>query len=116
VADRVLDELERDLAEAEEWSDLGRLDALRAERDALVDELAAATGLGGRARSSGSSHERARVAATKAITAAIERIGTVNAPLGAHLRAAIRTGTHCSYQPAPGEERAWILDQPAAPR
>lgn len=67
-----LGELEHDLAEAEDWSDLGRLDALHAERDALVDELAAATGLGGRIRSSGSSQERARVAATKAITAAIE--------------------------------------------
>lgn len=105
-----LDELERDIAEAEEWSDLGRLDALRAERDALAGELSAATGLGGRARSSGSSQERARVAATKAISAAIARIGAVNAPVGAHLRAAIHTGTYCIYRPAAGEAPDWLLD------
>ena len=45
-----LRDLDEELAEAEEWSDLGRLDALRTERDALLDELARATGLGGRAR------------------------------------------------------------------
>jgi hypothetical protein len=43
---RRLCDIERDLTEAE-WFDVGRLDALHAERDALVGELAAATGLGG---------------------------------------------------------------------
>ncbi|WP_445183264.1 hypothetical protein ACTXG6_32690 [Pseudonocardia sp. Cha107L01] len=112
---RRLSDIERDLTEAEDWSDVGRLDALHAERDALVGELAAATGLGGRARVTGSSHERARVAATKAITAAIDRIATVDAPLGRHLRATIRTGLHCSYQPAPDDKRDWILDQRPQP-
>jgi tetratricopeptide (TPR) repeat protein len=106
-----LSDIERDLTEAEEWSDIGRLDALHAERDALIGELATATGLGGRARVTGSSHERARVAATKAITAAIDRITTVDEPLGRHLRATIRTGLHCSYQSAPDDKRDWILDQ-----
>jgi uncharacterized membrane protein len=114
---RRLADIERDLTEAEEWSDLGRFDALHAERDALVGELAAATGLGGRARLTGSSHERARVAATKAITAAIDRLATIDAPLGRHLRATIRTGLHCSYQPDPDDTRDWILDErPRPPR
>jgi uncharacterized membrane protein len=108
---RRLRDIERDLAEAEEWSDVGRLDALHAERDALVGELAAAVGLGGRARVIGSSHERARVSATKAITAAIDRIATVDAQLGRYLRATIRTGLQCSYQPDPDDKRDWILDQ-----
>jgi tetratricopeptide (TPR) repeat protein len=112
---RRLSDIERDLTEAQDWSDLGRLDALHAERDALVGELTAATGLGGRARVTGSSHERARVAATKAITAAIDRIATVDAPLGRHLQATIRTGLHCSYQPAIDDERDWILDQRPQP-
>ena len=107
---RRLRDIECDLTEAEEWSDVGRLDALHAERDALVGELAAAAGLGGRARVTGSSHERARVAATKAITAAVDRIATVDAPLGRHLRATIRTGLHCSYQPDPDDKQNWILD------
>ena len=109
---RRLGDIERDLAEAQEWSDLGRLDALHAERDALVGELAAASGLGGRPRVVGSSHERARVAATKAITAAIDRVITVDAPLGRHLRATIHTGLHCRYQPDPDDRRDWVLDPP----
>jgi hypothetical protein len=96
-------------------SDVGQLDALHAERDALVGELAAAAGLGGRSRVTGSSHERARVSATKAITAAIDRIATVDAPLGRHLRATIRTGLQCSYQPDPDDKRDWILNQPPHP-
>jgi hypothetical protein len=58
----------------------------------------------------GSSHERARVAATKAITAAIDCISTVDAPLGRHLRATIRTGLQCSYQSDPDDTPSWILD------
>jgi hypothetical protein len=102
--------IERDLAEAEEWSDIGRLDTLHAERDALIGELAAAAGLGGRSRVTGSSQERARVAATKAINAAIDRILTVDEPLGRHLRAATHTGQYCTYQPDLHDQRDWILD------
>jgi len=43
-----LRDLEQELSQAEDWSDIGRLDSLHAERDALLDELARATGLGGR--------------------------------------------------------------------
>jgi hypothetical protein len=52
----------------------------------------------------------ARVAATKAITPAIDRIATVDGPLGRHLRATIRTGLQCSYQPDPDDKQDWILD------
>ncbi|WP_347352685.1 hypothetical protein [Intrasporangium sp.] len=105
-----LRDLDHELAEAEDWSDLGRRDTLHAERSALIDELAAATGLGGRARPQGSSHERARVAATKAITAGIDRITTVNPPLGRYLRTTIHTGGQCSYQPDAHDQPDWILD------
>jgi hypothetical protein len=104
-----LRDLERDLAEAEEWSDLGRIDAIRAERDALLDELARSTALGGRSRTTGSSQERARVATRKAISAAIDRIGTVDRALGRHLRTSIRTGLSCSYDPEPADTLDWIL-------
>lgn len=107
---RRLVDIEQDLTEAEEWSDIGRRDALRAERDALLHELAAATGFGGRDRSTGSSRERARVAVTKAITAAIDRIATVDESLGRYLRGTIHTGLHCCYQPDPDEQRDWVLD------
>jgi len=35
------------MTEADEWSDLGRQDSIRGERDALLTELARATGLAG---------------------------------------------------------------------
>ena len=105
-----LRDLDQELTEAEQWSDLGRLDALRTERDALLDELARATGLGGRARPAGSSQERARIAVKKAISAATDRIATVDQPLARHLRAGIHTGLNCSYEPDPAGSLDWVLD------
>ena len=102
--------LDEELSEAEDWSDSGRVEILRTERDALLNELSVATGLGGRARTSGSSHERARVAATKAINTAIERITTVDGSLGRHLRTGIHTGTMCSYRPQGDDDLVWIVD------
>ena len=43
-----LNDLDADIAEADDWSDPARREVLEAERDALVDELTAAAGLGGR--------------------------------------------------------------------
>ena len=105
-----LRDLDQELSEAEDWSDIGRLDSLRAERGALLDELARATGLGRRARTAGSSQERARVAVKKAISAATSRIATIDAPLGRHLQTRIHTGLDCSYEPEPADDLDWVLD------
>jgi hypothetical protein len=105
-----LGDLEQEITEAEEWSDIGRLDASRAARDALLDELARATGLGGRARTTGSSQERARVAVKKAISAAMDRIVAVDEPLAQHLRSAVHTGFSCRYEPEAGSKLVWVLD------
>jgi hypothetical protein len=59
---RRLAEIDADLDEARSWADTGRAAKLAAERDALLDQLRAATGLGGRPRVPGSVHERARIA------------------------------------------------------
>ena len=105
-----LKDLDADIAEADDWSDPARREVLEAERNALVDELMAATGLGGRKRTVGSNRERARVAATKALTTAIDRITAVDEPIGRHLQRSIHTGSSCTYQPD-GEHRVdWILD------
>jgi hypothetical protein len=104
-----LNDLDTEIAEAEEWSDSGRRDSLEAERDALVDELMAATGLGGRERAAGSSRERARVAATKAITTAMDRISAVDQSVGRHLQRTIQTGSSCTYQPDRDRPVEWIL-------
>jgi hypothetical protein len=105
-----LRDLDSELAEAEQWSDIGRADSLSKERDALLEELARAAGLAGRARTAGSSAERARVAAKKAISSAIDRIATVDEPLARHLQACIHTGLTCTYEPDPVDNLDWILD------
>ena len=65
----------------------------------MLDELGAATGLGGRRRSAASTRERARSTVGWRIRAALARIAEVHPELGEHLRAAVRTGARCSYRP-----------------
>jgi (E)-4-hydroxy-3-methylbut-2-enyl-diphosphate synthase len=88
-----LAELDAELDEARAWQDLGRAERVEAERAALVRELGAATGLGGRRRRLGDETERARKTVTARIRDALERIERAHPPLGAHLRAAVSTGT-----------------------
>jgi hypothetical protein len=92
-------DLDEELAEADEWHDTERASRLRAEKDFLVRELAAATGLGGRPRQLGSESERARLNVTRAIRTAIARIRDRAPDAAAHLDQAVRTGTRCSYHP-----------------
>jgi hypothetical protein len=70
-----------------------------AERDWLMAELTATTGLGGRTRRFPDSVERARIAVGKAIRRAIARIHTVDPFIGEHLQRSVHTGVRCSYQP-----------------
>ncbi len=94
--------LDEDLAEAEQWNDTERASRLRAEKDFLVHELAAATGLGGRPRRLGAESERARLNVTRAIRSAIVRIRDRAPAAAVHLDQAVRTGTRCSYSPPDG--------------
>jgi hypothetical protein len=94
-----LADLDAELAEAEGWNDTERASRLRAEKDFLVRELAAATGLGGRPRQLGSESERARLNVTRAIRTAIARIRDHAPDAAAHLDVAVRTGSRCCYAP-----------------
>jgi hypothetical protein len=96
---RRLDELDRDLADAEAAADLGHVERLRAERRMFADQLAAAIGLGGRPRIAGDPADRARKAVTMRIRAAVRAIEAQDAALARHLRNAVRTGRLCSYEP-----------------
>lgn len=98
-------ELERDVEEAEQHSDIERASRARAERDLLVEELKSATGLGGRSRRLGDDVERARKAVTMRLRASIRRIRAEHPELGRHLERAIRTGARCSYDPE--RETTW---------
>jgi hypothetical protein len=88
-----------ELAELADGADPGRADAVRAERDWVITELAAATGLAGRARRFPDEAERARIAVGKAIRRTLERIHAADPVIGAHLRDTVRTGMRCTYRP-----------------
>jgi hypothetical protein len=94
-----LRELEEAAAEADAAADIGRSARVAAERDALVEALTQAYGLGGRVRRAGSDAERARTAVTARIKDAIRRIGEAHPDLGRHLARSVRTGTFCVYEP-----------------
>jgi hypothetical protein len=94
-----LRELEEAAAEADAAADIGRSARIATERDALVEALTQAYGLGGRVRRAGSDAERARTAVTARIRDAIRRIGAAHPELGRHLARAVRTGTFCVYDP-----------------
>ncbi len=98
-----------ELAEAERANDRGRAEVLREEVELLSDELSSAFGLGGRARRAGSTRERARVAVTRAIKYAIDKIAAHDATLAEHLRASVRTGTLVSYRPSSRDPVVWEL-------
>jgi non-specific serine/threonine protein kinase len=104
---RRLDDLRRDLEEAERFNDTGRAERAREEMGALTEQLAAAVGLGGRNRRIGSGAERARSAVTKRIKSSIKRIGETIPSLGSHLATRVRTGYFCSYSPHPERPVAW---------
>ncbi|HEY3513397.1 AAA family ATPase [Kribbella sp. NPDC051137] len=94
---RRLLELEEELTEV---TDPARAERLRDEREFLAHELASALGLGGRARSAGDPVERSRKAVSMRIGVAVKAIERVHPALGRHLRASIRTGRQCVYEPA----------------
>lgn len=104
-----LEELNDELEEARAYNDLERAAKAQAEMDALVEQLAAGVGLGGRDRRAASQAERARVNVTKAVKAGIASIGHHHPTLGQHLAITVRTGTFCSYQLDPSRPVTWRL-------
>jgi len=92
-------DLRDDLEAAEADADIARAELARAEMDAIASELAAALGLGGRARSAGHPAERARKAVTQRIRNSLKRLADVHPELAAHLDRSIRTGQFCTYRP-----------------
>ena len=83
---------------------------LTVERDALLDQLRTAAGLGGRKRHAGASSERARIAVRKAIATALTQIDEHAPDVARLLRDAIHTGVTCRYDPNPDYPVRWITD------
>jgi predicted ATPase len=102
-----LADLQQEIADADAGNDLERASRAREEREFLVAELAAALGLGGRARKMLDPSERARKAVTGRVREAISHIEKAHLELGRHLRRSVRTGSFCLYDPpAP---TGWLL-------
>ena len=78
---RRLRDIDAELDEARDWADEARVTRLELEREALLREVGAATGLASRRRRFGSADERARVAVRKAISAALARVAQQDAAL-----------------------------------
>lgn len=102
-----LQDLTEELEEAQGFNDPERAARAQDEIDALVSQLAGAVGLGGRDRKAASQVERARVNITKGVKEAVRRIEKNHAPLGEHLRTAVRTGVYCAYLPDPRLRISW---------
>jgi tetratricopeptide (TPR) repeat protein len=92
-------DLHLEIDDARRTNDPFRAERAETELDALVEQLSAAFGLGGRARATGATAERARSTVTARIRATIRQAGTVHPELGRHLQNAVRTGTWCGYRP-----------------
>ena len=99
--------IDAELDLADRRGDAAAATKLVTERDALVDALRRATGLGGRARRIDDASERARVNVTRNLRRAIDQITKVAPGAGLHLAASIRTGTLCRYEPRPGGPAGW---------
>ena len=99
--------LTAELDAADRVGDRATAERVDAERQALLRELSQAAGLGGRDRLAAPEAERARVNVTRTLRAAIERVAADAPGVAAHLRASIRTGAACRYEPALGGPTRW---------
>ena len=100
---RRLAELAAELEDAERSNDIGRIPVVRSEIDALTEQLASVA----RSPRIASHAERARVAVTKGLSAAIGRIARRHPALGEHLRVTVKRGYSCMYAPDPRVSIRW---------
>jgi len=91
-----LRERERD---AEEAADDAQAARIRAEIEAIAEQLAQGLGLGGRHRRAASAVERARSNVQRRVKDAVRRIEEQDPELGRYLTWTVRTGTFCVFDP-----------------
>jgi hypothetical protein len=93
-----LQEIDEEFEEATSFNDPARQEKLGDERQAILDQIKSAQGLGGRVRQKFDA-ERSRKTVCKAISRAIEAIEKVHPELGLHLHKSINLGLEVSYSP-----------------
>ncbi|WP_405457925.1 ATP-binding protein [Streptomyces globisporus] len=94
-----LDRLDAEIDRAAARDDTQQVEKYGRERQALLDELRTAAGLGGRTRRLGDQTERARKTVTARIRDTLRKLDTLHPALAAHLKASVTTGTTCAYRP-----------------
>jgi len=99
--------LHEDIEQADQHGDAIASRSATAELDALLRELSAAGGLGGRDRRLGDQVERARKTVSARIHDSLRRVAAIHPELGSHLEASISLGVRCSYRPV--EPVVWRL-------
>jgi hypothetical protein len=92
-------ELQEEIQEAERNNDLGRAQKLKEDLHAVTEEVARATGLGGRNRKAADDRERARQSVSAAIHRALRAIKKEHEPLWKHLKNSLKIGEFLAYQP-----------------
>lgn len=104
-----IEALRGDIDDAVAGERLEVAEALQDELDQLVVQLAQAFGLGGRDRMAASAAERSRLNVTRALRAALARLGEAVPGAGAALDRRVRTGLYCAYEPADDDPVRWIV-------
>lgn len=102
-----LDRLDAEIDRAAARDDTRQVEAYDRERQALLDQLRTAAGLGGRSRRLGDQTERARKTVTARIRDTLRKLDSLHPELAAHLRESVTTGTTCAYRP--GRTTDWRL-------
>ncbi|MFC9858212.1 MULTISPECIES: ATP-binding protein [unclassified Streptomyces] len=102
-----LDRLDVEIDRAAARDDVRRVEEYDRERQALLDELRSAAGLGGRTRRLGDETERARKTVTARIRDTLRKLDGLHPQLASHLRESVTTGTTCAYRP--GRTPDWRL-------
>ncbi|MGW3437794.1 ATP-binding protein [Streptomyces bacillaris] len=102
-----LDRLDAEIDRAAARDDTRQMAAYDRERQALLDQLRTAAGLGGRSRRLGDQTERARKTVTARIRDTLRKLDSLHPGLAAHLRESVTTGTTCAYRP--GRTPDWRL-------
>jgi tetratricopeptide (TPR) repeat protein len=101
--------IEGELDDADRAADVDRSARLRAELDALLDEVQRVVRPGGLSRSFVDTAERARTSVQKAVRRALASLGTDAPRLADGLSRSIRTGTTCRFDPAPEIPSRWDI-------
>ncbi|MFZ4272806.1 ATP-binding protein [Streptomyces arboris] len=99
--------LDAEIDRAAARDDTRQVEAYDQERQALLDQLRTAAGLGGRSRRLGDETERARKTVTARIRDTLRKLDSLHPELAAHLRESVTTGTTCAYRP--GHAPEWRL-------